>query len=254
MKSRIDLTRKDVFVAFCCTLFLLATLGAVGSRGRRRAKEAVCISNLKRWGVVWLTFVDDNGGYFMYRHGAVWWLKTIVENYSASLRPTMWLCPEATRSYSEGGVNPHMAWDDEISSVTINGKYYDNYLVTGSYGINLWISREASPYGGMRYWSRPTVAGAQHAPLMIDAQWKDMEPFPQDVPLPHETDRWTPNQDEMQRACVNRHNGVNSVFLDGSVKKVGLKHLWRLKWNRDWPEDYPLPDWPYWMANFKDPQ
>jgi prepilin-type processing-associated H-X9-DG protein len=239
--GKIAFAKRDVVVVFVCAVFLLVNLGAVGSRGRRRAKEAVCISNLKRWGVVWFTFANDNGGFFMDRGGSVSWLETMLENYGSSLRPNIWLCPEARRPYHEGGRNPHMAWDDS------------NYNIRGSYGINLWVAKGHTE-GGMRSWSSPWATGAQDGPLMIDSQWKDMQPFPGDVPLQHETDIWTPNAQEMQRACVNRHNGVNAVFLDGSVKKVGLKHLWRLKWNRDWPDDYPLPDWPQWMQNFKDPQ
>ena len=59
--------------------------------------------------------------------------------------------------------------------------------------------------------------------------------------------------------CLNRHNGgVNGLFLDFSARKIGLKELWALKWNRgyytglareiedndQWPEwlkPYPLP-------------
>jgi prepilin-type processing-associated H-X9-DG protein len=106
-----------------------------------------------------------------------------------------------------------------------------------------------------RYWKTPFVANAADAPMFLDGQWKDMEPYPQDYPPMFESSIWTPNMNEMQRACISRHNGgVNAVFLDGSIRKVGLKFLWRLKWHREWPEDFPLPDWPYWMANFKDPQ
>ena len=42
-----------------------------------------------------------------------------------------------------------------------------------------------------------------------------------------------PGTNEMNRVCVDRHNGfVNSVFADWSVRKVGLKELWTLKWHR----------------------
>jgi hypothetical protein len=55
--------------------------------------------------------------------------------------------------------------------------------------------------------------------------------------------------------CIPRHNeAINSVFMDLSIRRVGLKELWTLKWNRtqgaprdiDW--DVAAP----WMADFKD--
>lgn len=65
----------------------------------------------------------------------------------------------------------------------------------------------------------------------------------------------------MRRFSVNRHNGtINGVFLDFSVRKIGLKELWTLKWHRQfdtagyWTKaDGVRPDeWPLWMRNFKD--
>jgi prepilin-type processing-associated H-X9-DG protein len=247
MKSKIGLTRREVFVAFCCTIFLLATLGAVGNRGRRRAKEAVCAANLKGWGVIFRAFAGDNGGFFMDRGDALGWPETLAPYYG---NPRMLLCPEAVKTYMEGGINPFMAW----------GYDTDLYYYKGSYVINDWISNEeggsVSPPGAQAYWRTPYTAGAEHVPVLLGGQWKDMQPYPPDEPLPYETDVWTPGPyNEMRRACISRHNGgVNAVFMDGSVRKVGLKHLWRLKWHREWPEDYPLPVWPEWMQNFKDPQ
>jgi prepilin-type processing-associated H-X9-DG protein len=35
----------------------------------------------------------------------------------------------------------------------------------------------------------------------------------------------------MKSVCIDRHNGgINSLFMDWSVHKVGLKELWTLKW------------------------
>ena len=44
----------------------------------------------------------------------------------------------------------------------------------------------------------------------------------------------------MARYCINRHNGyVNGLFCDWSVRKVGLKELWTLKWHRNFDINGP---------------
>ena len=53
---------------------------------------------------------------------------------------------------------------------------------------------------------------------------------------------------------------MNGVFLDWSVRKIGLKELWKLKWFRDFDTNGPWTraggvkpeDWPEWMRGFKD--
>ena len=65
----------------------------------------------------------------------------------------------------------------------------------------------------------------------------------------------------MARQCINRHDGgINSLFMDWSVRKVGLKELWMLKWHRNFDTKGPWTkaggmkseDWPEWMRQFKD--
>ena len=62
-------------------------------------------------------------------------------------------------------------------------------------------------------------------------------------------------------SCINRHNGyVNGLFFDWSVRRVGLKELWTLKWHRKFNVAGPWTkaggarpeDWPEWMRGFKD--
>ena len=56
------------------------------------------------------------------------------------------------------------------------------------------------------------------------------------------------------------NNRVNSLFMDLSVRKVGLKELWTLKWHKQYNTNGPWTmaggvqpeDWPQWMRGFKD--
>ena len=65
----------------------------------------------------------------------------------------------------------------------------------------------------------------------------------------------------MSTVCIDRHQGgINAAFLDWSVRKVGLKELWTLKWSRTFDTAGPWTkaggvepeDWPQWMRKFKD--
>ncbi len=61
----------------------------------------------------------------------------------------------------------------------------------------------------------------------------------------------------MARFCIDRHMGkVCALFMDSTVRPVGLKELWTLKWSpnfntRDKWVETPnnTPDWPDWMDN-----
>jgi prepilin-type processing-associated H-X9-DG protein len=87
--------------------------------------------------------------------------------------------------------------------------------------------------------------------------WGDNEAPPQNDAIPTD-DRGPPHD---QFSCINRHSGgVNGLFLDWSVRKVGLKELWTLKWHKQFNTAGPWTkaggvrpeDWPKWMRHFKD--
>ncbi len=62
MKSKATFMKKDLVVVLGCIVFLLANIGAIGPRGRQRAKEAVCLSNLRKWGLIFQMYAQDNNG------------------------------------------------------------------------------------------------------------------------------------------------------------------------------------------------
>jgi prepilin-type processing-associated H-X9-DG protein len=263
MKHKINFSKKDVAVVLGCVVFLLAGLGAVGDSGRRRAKEAVCLSNLQQWGLIWSKYTTDNDGCFPDVTGGEvptvtgrWFsvLESLYKDYKIRL------CPMATKTSSEGGRNPFMAWytTDFVSGKTVEWK--------GSYGLNEWLeNNQTSGTYKSNYFRNVNAKPANNIPVFIDCAWYDLWVFHDNMPPSYDGDltncagRGPPG--EMKRVCINRHNGgVNVLFLDWSARKVGLKELWKLKWHRSFNTDGPMTlaggvwptDWPVWMRNFKD--
>ena len=123
MKAKVIFTKKDVLVTIGCVLFLLANLGAIGSGGRRRAKEAICLSNLRQWGIIFQTFTNDNNGYFHPGYaGGIHGQGQLQYAWPWALREyhkhdyNLWLCPEASKPVmdenqnSTGSRHPNAAW------------------------------------------------------------------------------------------------------------------------------------------------
>jgi len=110
----------------------------------------------------------------------------------------------------------------------------------GSYGINGWVENASTTVTGGSpnpawNWKTPNVKGAAKVPVLMDAPWIDC--WPQENDNPPEFDNLPWNQSVpyggMGRFCKNRHEGyINCLFLDFSVKKIGLKQMWTLKWHR----------------------
>ena len=270
MKSKGTFTKKDVFVVLGCLIFLLANLGAVGSSGRRRAKEAVCLSNLHKWGMAWHMFLNDNEGL----KGYDGWYGNLWPYYKDE---KLLICPEAARptaplrlgtSQLGGKFNAWAAWWDkgeiDWEEVPPPGKHY-----IGSYGINMWFSSN-TPAGGEEemlwgYYPGSLLAakGAEHVPILLDSAYDCQAPTTKDTPPDYDGQIYYhigSNVNEIRSFCLNRHHGaVNGVFLDFSARKIGLKELWTLEWHRVWEEEIREiglpPEWEdpdHWMYNFKD--
>jgi prepilin-type processing-associated H-X9-DG protein len=70
---------------------------------------------------------------------------------------------------------------------------------------------------------------------------------------------WDP---QMGQYCLDRHRKyTNCLFMDFSVRQVGLKELWTLKWSRTFNTAGPWTkagkaqrtgDWPAWIKSYPD--
>jgi prepilin-type processing-associated H-X9-DG protein len=281
MSAKKAIRKTDIVATAGCVVFLLVNLTAIGSGGRRRAKEAVCLSNLRQWGVAFQLFARDNEGYFpkSYPEGKDFWLRAMLpyvgikENQKSQERE-IFLCPSARK-------NKNNIYCERCPGTTFSpwGPFppgTDNIWwdtgAMGSYGLNDWCANptedEAGNYWGYfpaKYaWRSQDAKGASNVPVLLDCLYTDGFPLHTDLPpeypeVVHDSGDWGNNA--MQLFCIDRHSGgLNGVFMDGSVRKIGLKELWTLKWHRGYYTCGPWTvcggvqpeDWPAWIRDFKD--
>ena len=179
-------------------------------------------------------------------------------------------CPMATKrairkpgggggSEDMGGTFKAWGWISQNQSMRIHDVY-------GSYGSNPWAG-VPHPDWDEHYrdflWRTPDVRGANNIPLQMDSCYPaaclgDAHTPPPEcdaIPDARVQEYWGGGY------CINRHDGfINAVFMDFSVRKVGLKELWTLKWHREFDTAGPWTkagkakpeDWPQWLRSFKD--
>lgn len=264
-------TLIELLITIAIISLLMSILMPALARARKQARAVVCQMNLHQWGLIFSMYLGDSDGKFFQGYTGP---TTTEENdmWTGALRPyyskdpEIQCCPLADKPRTEADGSPGPGAN---RSVTFSawGKLYEplpkwyrkgDY---GSYGMNGWLYNP-SPTTWVsdaldisKHWRTANLKGAKRIPLFLDSQWLGGRPKHRDTPPQYEGQPWEENPPNcMNRFCLNRHEGVvNGLFLDSSVRKVGLKQLWRLKWHRNWnPDNEPAPKWPDWMRKFKD--
>ncbi len=246
-------TLLELLVVIGIIGLLTAILIPVSGKARRYARTVACRSNLKQWGLVLELYCDQNDNrFFKGPVESTWddWVEILEPYYDG--KGGIVCCPFATKTRDQGGHGVFAAWNDE------EGDY-------GSYGLSAWVcdGDKGAVFGREAYWNTPDVHAAGTIPVFMDclvtAVWPDSNSVPPEFagqPAAARTLR-----EEMKNLCIDRHGNstTNGLFLDWSVRPVGLKELWRLKWHRNfdvngpWTKNHvPPPAWPAWMRRFKD--
>jgi hypothetical protein len=277
MRAKTAFTKKDIIVTLACAVFLLVNLAAIGSRGRRHAKDMLCLSNLQKWGTYFLAFAADNDGYFM----RGWWPDGPVLNtdyWMEALRPyygnshKLRCCPEATVPGTEigfgqyGGFGTFVAWGAFEGVCGQPSSSWSPVIACdyGSYGNNAYLCNPPPEIHSIQghptanNFRTPNVIGAADIPLLSGSQWIDAWPDASDQVPDYDGQPWgVSHYDSMIRLCINRHEGsINSAFLDASARKVPLKCLWKLRWHRFFDPDHGPTEEEFnsagdgWMAEF----
>jgi prepilin-type N-terminal cleavage/methylation domain-containing protein/prepilin-type processing-associated H-X9-DG protein len=248
-------TLIELLVVIAVIALLMSILIPGLERAKRQTRAVICRSNLHQWGLIFSMYGGDNNNKITTAGKDGYWLVAsrpylrVIAQSGGTSQHKLYLCPMATKTLDEGGRNPHSAWQ--------YGYYGVNYV--GSYGFNAWVYNyedrdwyQDRPARDM--WRSFNVKGTNSIPVLLACYWGGGCPDDTDQPPAYSGEAWpSGHADEIKRFCLNRHDGfVNCLFLDWSVRRVGLKELWKLKWHRSYLVDAPAPVWPEWMRPFKD--
>jgi prepilin-type processing-associated H-X9-DG protein len=260
----------ELLVVISIIVLLMAILLPALQRVKKQAKAVACQSNLRQCGLMFSMYTHDNNGKFFesFWTRGDWRPLSPIRPYNDS--DDIFLCPMATKlrkgleiKYAD---NVHLIIGDTFSASSFvvlgEGIWYS------SYGLNGWVEDhtrrervDGDPAGWhwTNFWRTCYVKGAGNIPVYLDSPSIGY-PHIYSYDAPPEYEDMPPYSYHMH-FCIDRHDGgINSLFMDWSVRKVGLKELWTLKWHRNfdtanvWTRAGGVQpeDWPKWMRNFKD--
>jgi prepilin-type N-terminal cleavage/methylation domain-containing protein len=257
-------TLIELLMVISIIVLLMALLLPSLQRVRKQARAVACQSNLRQWGVVFSMYTEDNDGKFPYIHFVVMdadetWPYIFRPYYSDS--NDLLLCPVATKSELRPDNPVPVEYYGQVGSKSTAWKIVSSspeVVFEGSYGIN---ARH-----GFNIERPPDIRVAlNNVPVMLDCAHHIAEPHPIDDPPEYDGAIGPSFIGGMNYFCINRHDAtINGLFLDWSVRRVGLKELWTLEWEPHFPERWistspwtkargvQPEDWPEWMKGFKD--
>ncbi|MBN2590499.1 MAG: prepilin-type N-terminal cleavage/methylation domain-containing protein [Sedimentisphaerales bacterium] len=264
MRKRTGFTLIELLVVIVIIVLLLAILLPVLQQTRKQTRAVVCQSNLRQWGILFSSLALENNGQLRDREEQEWeqcrtqQFAYYMDNFNCEV-----FCPSATKKTSTTGAG---------------GKFQSWYCPNhpyraGSYGLNGYSPAYSEPFtfdgpkeshSTEKGWENVYQKGTSNIPVMLDcALWAGF-PNPTDAPpLLEDLAATEPylGSNGMSLFVIDRHKGyVNTLFMDWSVRKVGLKRLWKLKWHPNFDTNGPwakaggakTQNWPEWMKNFKE--
>jgi prepilin-type N-terminal cleavage/methylation domain-containing protein/prepilin-type processing-associated H-X9-DG protein len=242
-------TLIELLVVIAIIALLMGILMPALAKVRKQARGAACLSQIKQWSLIWSMYFDDNDGYMpdvedgIGLSNAGWhrgfWVSTLRQGWEK--RPKILTCPSAKKPNPDGSSHGGPEWTYHMPTyLDVQGG------LDASYAMNLWacsISKGLSSLQGRQnkyHWMNiKKVRRAGEVPLFLDAMWRGGGPHwdgTNDIAPPQFNGDWQGAGHEMKHFAIDRHSrGSNTLFMDGSARKVPVKQLWDLNWHIGYP-------------------
>ena len=274
MNKQKGFTLIELLVVIAIIALLMAILMPALNKVRQQAKIVVCQTSLKQWSVVWAMYCGDNNGYFNTwdwpkcqntRINTTW--PELLRNYYKD--PKIRCCALATLPKQKVNMQTGTLSTGPGASKGVFGAWgefsgqqpYETRGDYGSYGHNAWTQNDSGSTFDQKCWKTINTQGGADIPVFMDSTWFTMWPYVTNTPPEYEGQPALQSMDnDMIMPCINRHkNGtVEALMMDWSIRRVGLKELWRLKWHKGWDMKAALPaefsDPAHWISRFPNPK
>jgi prepilin-type N-terminal cleavage/methylation domain-containing protein/prepilin-type processing-associated H-X9-DG protein len=273
MKRQKAFTLIELLVVIGIIALLMAILLPSLQRVRRQGKAVVCQSNLRQWGKILAIYTEENQGCFPrspHGYAGIWLLRGAFLTGDEPNQPDDSLHHFHTKNIAccPMAVKPGSPVQLPISGHGVEGSAGSTFTAwqitsppptfRGSYGVNGHLFERFSDWGPRDGLDILCLRGRANIPTLLDAAqpWA----LPDDSHPPPFREELAGLPPLIGSFCIDRHNGhVNGLFLDWSVRKVGLKELWTLKWHAEfntageWTKAGGVQPqrWPEWMRRFK---
>ncbi len=234
MRKKNGFTLIELLVVIAVIAVLMSILVPALNRVRKQARLAACLANLRQWGLMFSMYCQDNDGNFFtgevnggrpgtvtatifgvtrtYEVGSGGFWRIVMAPYSKDAK--MWLCPQAVKPRPAGGIPSggwsYTAWETDriIGSYGLNG-WILNLKGAKSFRTDGWNRNDTDPVTRTsRHWGSPSSQYGNQSPVFTGSWWVDSWPLATDRPPALESGPGdTPGTNEMNRVCVDRHNG-----------------------------------------------
>ena len=243
-------TLIEMLVVIGIISLLIAALFPLLQKARGQTRATVCMSNLKQWALSYQLYATENNSKYPPAEPQnptdIWMTKLSI--YCSDIQ-TVRNCPCSTKVNEEGQIPKGILGTTKRSWYLTAPFDLPPLYRTGSYAENIYIAKpliEETSSRSANCWTGPGEKGAGQTPLLIDARWYIVAPDDtQPLPVNGEIIVNDSSKTWIDSAAMKRHtDGVNTLFMNGSIVRVNAEELWNLKWHKNYPKrgKVPLPN------------